>query len=334
MSFYRNKKCSFRNVISFPVPLLTASLLQCGKCKHGACSLSFGTTLHNFLKLLIRSTSKYLYLQPVQLTGGVRRHCRDEGVPWPAPHPLHAPRGRCRGWRGLASLPAAALLEDRGPGAHEGGDGPRDRSGPFRCQLIVVPGAGIQVDGLQAHFYHIQSEKSMKNKNHFSSLVLSVSLTLGRMDSLRQTLENQGLRDVVYVVVNHQGAQAQRMHDMLTQRLSEHISLHKQDEAQADVWHTLGGSKDDFFIYDRLDTRAGTRPFRFLQDVAFLSIFNAFPSIYNQVWPSRSSNFPPLVHYWTRQRGESDQRHLLQRSLWRVCAWGMRSHSLKQTGLG
>lgn len=94
--------------------------------------------------------------------------------------------------------------------------------------------------------------------------MLSDSLTLGRMDSLRQTLENQGLRDVVYVVVNHQGAQAQRMHDMLTQRLSEHISLHKQDEAQADVWHTLGGSKDDFFIYDRLDTRAGTRPFRFL----------------------------------------------------------------------
>lgn len=104
----------------------------------------------------------------------------------------------------------------------------------------------------------------MKNKNHFSPLVLSDSLTLGRMDSLRQTLENQGLRDVVYMVVNHQGAQAQSMHGMLTARLSEHISLHKQDEAQADVWHTLGGSKDDFFIYDRLDTHTGARPLCFL----------------------------------------------------------------------
>ncbi|CAG09558.1 unnamed protein product [Tetraodon nigroviridis] len=71
------------------------------------------------------------------------------------------------------------------------------------------------------------------------------------MDSLRQKLENQGLRDVVYMVVNHQGAQARGLHAMLAQRLSEHISLHRQDEALADVWQTLGGNKDDFFIYDR-----------------------------------------------------------------------------------
>uniref|UniRef100_H3DGX7 Selenoprotein P n=1 Tax=Tetraodon nigroviridis TaxID=99883 RepID=H3DGX7_TETNG len=76
-------------------------------------------------------------------------------------------------------------------------------------------------------------------------------LNLGRMDSLRQKLENQGLRDVVYMVVNHQGAQARGLHAMLAQRLSEHISLHRQDEALADVWQTLGGNKDDFFIYDR-----------------------------------------------------------------------------------
>lgn len=109
--------------------------------------------------------------------------------------------------------------------------------------------------------------------------MLSDSLTLGRMDSLRQTLENHGLRDVVYVVVNHQGAQAQGMHGMLRQRLSEHISLHKQDEAQADVWHTLGGSKDDFFIYDRLDTCAGAHHnifFKMLLFSPFSTLFHPF----------------------------------------------------------
>lgn len=74
------------------------------------------------------------------------------------------------------------------------------------------------------------------------------------MDSLRQKLENLGLRDVVYMVVNHQGAQAASLHAMLAQRLTEHISLYKQDETVPDVWQTLGGKKDDLFIYDRFDT--------------------------------------------------------------------------------
>lgn len=71
------------------------------------------------------------------------------------------------------------------------------------------------------------------------------------MDGLRQKLESQGLKDVVYMVVNHQGAQAQRLHTMLEQRLSAHVTLYKQDEQQSDVWRTLSGEKDDFLIYDR-----------------------------------------------------------------------------------
>lgn len=138
------------------------------------------------------------------------------------------------------------------------------------------------------------------------------------MDSLRQRLEDQGLRDVVYMVVNHQGAQAQSLHAMLTQRLSEHISLFKQDEALPDVWQTLGGNKDDFFIYDRFDTHKRAHRFYLDEDVVFVSIYNAFPSICKQVWPSHSPNFPSLLHYWTWPRGESGQRHLLQFSLWRV----------------
>ncbi|KAJ4941642.1 hypothetical protein JOQ06_011520 [Pogonophryne albipinna] len=71
------------------------------------------------------------------------------------------------------------------------------------------------------------------------------------MDGLRQKLESQGLKDVVYMVVNQQGEQAQRLHTMLEQRLSENITLYQQDEQQPDVWQALGGEKDDFLIYDR-----------------------------------------------------------------------------------
>lgn len=71
------------------------------------------------------------------------------------------------------------------------------------------------------------------------------------MDGLRQKLESQGLKDVLYMVINHQGAQSQRLHTMLAERLSENITLYKQDVQQPDVWQTLSGEKDDFLIYDR-----------------------------------------------------------------------------------
>lgn len=80
---------------------------------------------------------------------------------------------------------------------------------------------------------------------------------LGRMDGLRQKLESQGLKDVLYMVINHQGAQSQRLHTMLAERLSENITLYKQDVQQPDVWQTLSGEKDDFLIYDRSVTCCG-----------------------------------------------------------------------------
>uniref|UniRef100_A0A3Q3K960 Selenoprotein P N-terminal domain-containing protein n=1 Tax=Monopterus albus TaxID=43700 RepID=A0A3Q3K960_MONAL len=72
-----------------------------------------------------------------------------------------------------------------------------------------------------------------------------------RMDSLHQMMESQGLKNVAYMVINHQGEQAQLLHPMLAQRMSENITLYKQDQQQVDVWKTLGGQKDDFLIYDR-----------------------------------------------------------------------------------
>lgn len=71
------------------------------------------------------------------------------------------------------------------------------------------------------------------------------------MVALRRRLASQGLTDIVYLVVNHQGAQAQHLHALLAERLSEGIVLYGQQEEQPDVWQTLGGEKDDFFIYDR-----------------------------------------------------------------------------------
>lgn len=98
------------------------------------CVLSLAPTHH---------TTPFLPL--LSWLGAVRRHCRYVGVPQPARRPLPAPRGQRREWRGWARLSAAARLENRGAGANEGGDGPRDGGGPPRGQLIVLPGAGFQV---------------------------------------------------------------------------------------------------------------------------------------------------------------------------------------------
>lgn len=71
------------------------------------------------------------------------------------------------------------------------------------------------------------------------------------MDGLRQKIESQGLKDVVYMVINDQAEEAQRLHPLLALKLSQNIALYKQSEQQPHVWHTLNGRKDDFFIYDR-----------------------------------------------------------------------------------
>lgn len=80
---------------------------------------------------------------------------------------------------------------------------------------------------------------------------------LSRMDGLRQNLQSEGLKDVVYVVINHHGERARHLHSLLAGRLSQHITLYGQDEHQPDVWQTLNGEKEDFLIYDRFVTPTG-----------------------------------------------------------------------------
>ncbi|NWW63001.1 SEPP1 protein, partial [Ifrita kowaldi] len=71
------------------------------------------------------------------------------------------------------------------------------------------------------------------------------------LEDLRVKLENEGLVNISYVVVNHQGAQSRREFHLLKERVSDYIAVYQQDEQQDDIWTTLNGNKDDFLIYDR-----------------------------------------------------------------------------------
>lgn len=127
------------------------------------------------------------------------------------------------------------------------------------------------------------------------------------MEGLRRKLEDQGLNNVVYMVVNHQGEQAQRLHAMLGMRLSENITLYKQDAQQSDVWQTLGGEKDDFFIYDRFVTCSGHLIHILRLLMCFLLNFHSpFSSVFS---PSGVAVSPTTFHFHTP---------LLDRAMWRV----------------
>ncbi|KAJ8262856.1 hypothetical protein COCON_G00153130 [Conger conger] len=72
-----------------------------------------------------------------------------------------------------------------------------------------------------------------------------------KMGGLRQKLEKQGLTNITYMVVNHQGSESQQRHPVLSKKVSKDIALYQQLPGQVDVWQTLSGDKDDFLIYDR-----------------------------------------------------------------------------------
>ncbi|NXW61097.1 SEPP1 protein, partial [Eurystomus gularis] len=76
-------------------------------------------------------------------------------------------------------------------------------------------------------------------------------LQASRLEDLRVKLENEGLVNISYVVVNNQGAYSRRKFHLLKESVSDYITVYQQDEQQADVWTTLNGNKDDFLIYDR-----------------------------------------------------------------------------------
>lgn len=68
---------------------------------------------------------------------------------------------------------------------------------------------------------------------------------------LRQKLEDAGFVNITYMVVNSQDETSRRLHSLLENKLSDNISLYKQNPEDPDVWSIANVEKDDFLIYDR-----------------------------------------------------------------------------------
>uniref|UniRef100_A0A803VNH5 Selenoprotein P n=1 Tax=Ficedula albicollis TaxID=59894 RepID=A0A803VNH5_FICAL len=124
--------------------------------------------------------------------------------------------------------------------------------------LCLLPGGGTESQNCQEPpAWRIGEEDPMWNSRGSVTVVALLQICRGKnkskhlLEDLRVKLENEGLVNISYVVVNHQGAQSQREFHLLKERVSDYITVYQQDEQQEDVWTTLNGNKDDFLIYDR-----------------------------------------------------------------------------------
>uniref|UniRef100_A0A8C3KIC1 Selenoprotein P n=1 Tax=Calidris pygmaea TaxID=425635 RepID=A0A8C3KIC1_9CHAR len=129
--------------------------------------------------------------------------------------------------------------------------------------LCLLPGGGAETQNCkEPPEWHIGEENPMLNSRGSVTVVALLQASRSKhgpfmcfpsssSEDLRVKLENEGLVNISYVVVNHQGAHSQRKFHLLKESVSDYITVYQQDEQQADVWTTLNGSKDDFLIYDR-----------------------------------------------------------------------------------
>lgn len=67
---------------------------------------------------------------------------------------------------------------------------------------------------------------------------------------LQQKLDQAGLVNISFMVVNHQGKRSREKYQLLTSKVTEEIPVYQQDSNKPDVWELLQGNKDDFLIYD------------------------------------------------------------------------------------
>lgn len=74
---------------------------------------------------------------------------------------------------------------------------------------------------------------------------------LPRIDDLRLKLEQRGLNNISYMIVNSQDHKSRHMYPLLRNKVSVNIPVYNHDNLQEDVWKLLSGDKDDFLIYDR-----------------------------------------------------------------------------------
>ncbi|XP_051875276.1 selenoprotein Pa isoform X2 [Pristis pectinata] len=68
---------------------------------------------------------------------------------------------------------------------------------------------------------------------------------------LKQKLDQKGLLNISYMVVNHQGNSSRKNYQVLKSKVQEALPVYQQEIGQPDVWTLLRGEKDDFLIYDR-----------------------------------------------------------------------------------
>uniref|UniRef100_A0A8C8AH41 Selenoprotein P n=1 Tax=Otus sunia TaxID=257818 RepID=A0A8C8AH41_9STRI len=116
--------------------------------------------------------------------------------------------------------------------------------------LCLLPGGGTEIQNCkEPPEWYIGEENPMLNSR--GSVTVVALLQSCREKDLRVKLENEGLVNISYVIVNHQGTYSQRKFHLLKESVSDSITVYQQDEQQADVWTTLNGNKDDFLIYDR-----------------------------------------------------------------------------------
>lgn len=71
------------------------------------------------------------------------------------------------------------------------------------------------------------------------------------MQVLHRRLERSNITEVSYMIVNKREAHSRAMYWELKRRAPPGVEVYQQSPFQRDVWETLGGSSDDFLIYDR-----------------------------------------------------------------------------------
>uniref|UniRef100_A0A670JQS7 Selenoprotein P n=1 Tax=Podarcis muralis TaxID=64176 RepID=A0A670JQS7_PODMU len=116
--------------------------------------------------------------------------------------------------------------------------------------LCLLPGGGTESQGTssrcrEAPEWRIGEEDPMLDSRGTVTVVALLQA------NLQLKLESDGLVNVSFMVINHQGHHSQLKYNQLREKVSEHIPVYQQDAKQPDVWTTLSGKKDDFLIYDR-----------------------------------------------------------------------------------
>uniref|UniRef100_A0A7N5JR58 Selenoprotein P N-terminal domain-containing protein n=1 Tax=Ailuropoda melanoleuca TaxID=9646 RepID=A0A7N5JR58_AILME len=113
--------------------------------------------------------------------------------------------------------------------------------------LCLLPGGGTEHRGRCKE----PPEWSIGEENPMMTSRGSVTVVALLQANLQLKLASNGLVNISFIVVNHQGHHSQLKYQLLREKVSEDIPVYQQNATQPDVWATLRGRKDDFLIYDR-----------------------------------------------------------------------------------